>query len=120
MTMTDLKYNPVHPFSREDLISMLASDDPQAVAKALYSATRFEQDWKWVQDQCLHFLRSPDLPARWAAATCLGDLAFFRRPLELKVVLPALEAAVNDPEIAGPAEFSLSMVRQFMKPAERR
>ena len=112
--MTGLKYEPVYPMAREELVKRLESKDPQAVASALYAATRFEEDWNWVQDRCLENLNSPEVTIRWAAATCLGDLAFLRRPLNVNVVIPALEAATKDPEIADPACFSLSIVKQFL------
>jgi hypothetical protein len=112
--MTNLRYEPVNPATKAELIERLKSQDPRVVADALHAATRREGDWEWAQDLCVEGLRSPEVAVRWAAATCLGDLAFDRRPLDLKVVLPALELAVKDPLISDPAKFSLSMVRQFL------
>lgn len=112
--MTDLKYEPVLPATREELGVLLKSDSPETVANALYAATKYVADWEWVQDECLKALTSSEVRVRWAAATCLGDLAFLRRPLNLNLVVPALEAASKDPEIADPAAFSLSMVKQFV------
>lgn len=110
----NFKYQSVQPTTRSDLVSKLESGNPEAVANALYSASKYEQDWKWVQDQCLRCLDSPDVSVRWAAVTCLGDLAFLRRSLDIQSVLPALEKAAKDPEIADPANFSLRMVKQFL------
>ena len=112
--MSELRYEPVSRATRDELIKSLEGDDPVAAANALYAATKYDEDWKWVQDQCLTALMSTEVPVRWAAATCLGDLAFLRRPLDVELVMPALEAATNDPEIGEPATFSLSMVRQFL------
>jgi len=53
-------------------------------------------------------------PAVVAAATSLGDLAFFRRSLDCDRVIPALTSAMQDPAISDPARFSLSMVTQFV------
>jgi hypothetical protein len=111
--MSNLKYEPVYPLSKRELILQIESGDPQAITRALYAATKYEEDWKWVQSQCLEGLKSPEVSVRWAAATCLGDLAFMRRPLDIDSVMPALELAMKDPQIADPAGFSLSMVRQF-------
>jgi hypothetical protein len=108
------EYEPVHPSTKAELTRLIESGDSKLIVNALYSASKYEQDWKWVQDQCLKCLESPEVTVRWAAATCLGDLAFLRRPLDTEVVLPALEKAANDPKIADPASFSLSMVRQFL------
>lgn len=113
--MSKLKYEPVHPLSKRELILLLGSGDPEAAAEALYAASRYEDDLSWVQNICVEGLKSPEVSVRWAAATCLGDLAFMRRPLDLNVVVPALEKAVQDPQIADPASFSLSMVKQFLK-----
>jgi len=108
-----MRYEPVAALSRQQLIAGLECADPEIVAGALYSAARFELDWEWVQGLCLRELKSPDLTVRWAAATCLGDLALRRFPLTLSEVIPALEAAAKDHLIADPASFSLSMVTQF-------
>lgn len=115
--MNDFKYESLDPATRSELTRQLVSNDPETVSRALYTAAKWEEDWKWVQDQCLKRLTSPDLSVRWAAATCLGNLAFLRRPLEVEVVVPALETAVQDASIADPARFSLSMVRQFVESA---
>jgi len=112
--MRDFKYEAVKPKTRNELINELESDDPRTVANALYAASRYEKDWKWVQDLCVRFLDSANVEVRWAAATCLGDLAFSRHPLDVLVVEPALERAIKDPTIADPARFSLSMVKQFL------
>ena len=112
--MSDLKYEPVLPATREELNVLLKSDSPETVASALHAATKYEEDWNWVQDQCLTALSSPEVQVRWAAATCLGDLAFLRRPLNVEAVVPALEAAAKDAAIADPASFSLNMVRQIL------
>ena len=113
--MNDLKYEPVHPLSKHELMLQIESGDPEAIAKALYAASRYEEDLSWVQNLCVEGLKSPEVSVRWAAATCLGDLAFMRRPLNLSVVVPALETAILDPQISDPATLSLSMVRQFLQ-----
>jgi hypothetical protein len=112
--MSEFEYQSVDPINREQLIRDLDSNDAQTVADALYSASRYDEDTMWIEDQCLTRLTSPEVKVRWAAATCLGDLAFSRRSLNIKRVIPALEAATADKSIADPASFSLSMVKQFL------
>jgi hypothetical protein len=111
--MSDLRYERVDPLSRDELDARLASEEPEVVADALYRAARWQEDSLWVQRLCVDGLRSPHIAVRWAAATSLGDLACWRRPLDIAVVIAALERAVDDPAISDPATFSLSMVRQF-------
>lgn len=50
--MNKLKYEPVYPLSRRELTLLIESADPGSVAKALYSATKCEDDWRWVQNLC--------------------------------------------------------------------
>jgi len=61
----------------------------------------------------LRFLASEHVSVRWTAATCLGDLAMFKRPIEVRRVLPALMDAMLDSSIAAPVQFSIDLVRQF-------
>jgi hypothetical protein len=114
--MNDPKYEHVPRIAKAQLVTDLESDNPETVANALYSAARYEQDTNWIQDQCLMKLTSPEVAIRWAAATCLGDLAFLRRPLDAKSVILALERAKEDSAIADPADFSLAMVKEFLGP----
>jgi hypothetical protein len=116
--MSDFKYRLVHPVERDRALRDLESSDPEVLANALYSASRSGEDTKWLESECLKRLTSAELKIRWAAATCLGDLALFRRPLDVKKVIPALEAATKDPTISDPASFSLSMVKQFSASGE--
>jgi hypothetical protein len=100
-----------------DVVSIsviLESGDAKQVADALYSATRYQSDWRWLQNECIRRLTDPEVLVRWAAAICLGDLAWFRRfPVDRDLIISALEAASLDPEIADPATDSLSLVREF-------
>lgn len=111
--MSDLRYERVEPIGKEEATRALQDPDAEVVANALYAAARSGEDIRWLEEECLKKLTSPELKIRWAAATCLGDLALFRRPLDVERVIPALEAAAKDPTISDPAGFSLSMVRQF-------
>lgn len=111
----ELIYRPVEPRDRASLLAQFASCDPVDVSAALYSATYHDPDWRWVQEWCLKFLNSEHVGVRWAAATCLGDLAFFHKQLDLDLVLPALYAASSDPSIASVVEDSLSYIKQAVK-----
>lgn len=113
MSAEELKYEAVLAHDRAELERMLQGSDPSEVGSALYAASRYEQDWRWVQDECLRRLTHPNLYVRWAAATCLGDLAFRRFPMERDRVIAELESATLDPTIADPTSVSLNMVREF-------
>ena len=112
--MSELRFEDVEQMSRAQIERDLASGDETLMADALYSATRFSEDWLWPQNLCLKMIVSPLRLVRWAAATCLGDIAFLRRKLDKMQVIAALENALKDPTISDPANYSLSMVRQFI------
>jgi hypothetical protein len=114
--MARLKYEPVPELSREEVERDLGSGDPERIGVALYSATYHDPDWRWVQEQCLRFLKHGQAGVRWAAATCLGDLAMFHRTLDLPRVLPELAEACKDEEIRSVAEESISFIKQAVKP----
>ena len=111
--MSDLRYEEVGFVPHEALRREVESGDPERISKALCSASRYEDDWRWVQDQCISFLKSEHASVRWTAATCLGDLAMYRRPIDAMKVHEALLDAVNDPVVASPAQFSIELVKQF-------
>jgi HEAT repeat protein len=114
--MAELKYEEFHPQSRQDLVKALASNDPEQVRNALYSAAKHEADWAWSQEQCLKFLAHKESEVRWAAALSLGYIAVYQRKLDLTKVLPALHAAKKDGLIAPVVEDSLEMIQQYVKP----
>jgi hypothetical protein len=110
-------YRAAPVFTRAELNEALESDEPDRIAEALASAVRYEDDWSWTQELCLKFLKSPDVQIRWAAATCLGDLAFFfHRPIDVPRVLTALYTAAEDPAVSGPAFFSMSLIKERFPP----
>jgi len=100
---------------REEIERDLASGDPERIGEALYSATYHDPDWRWVQEQCLRFLKHGNVCVRWAAATCLGDLAMFHKTLDLPRVLPELFEACKDEEIRRAAEESISFIKRAVK-----
>src|ERR1700724_2909787 len=110
--MEDLTCEPVEPMSRSAVVHALKSGDPGQIAQALYSSTYHDPDWRWVQGECLRFLTHEERTVRWAAATCLGDLAMFHKILDLELVLPALQEALKDEAIHDVVELSLSFIKQ--------
>jgi len=116
--MNGLKYERLEPLSRDELSARVDSSERAVVADAIYRAPKWEKDLPWIQRLCVEGLRSPHVAVRWAAATSLGDLACWRRQLDVQGVIAALERAVKDPAISDPAALSLDMVRQFLSSEE--
>jgi hypothetical protein len=110
-------YRAFPVLTRSELIEELNSSDPRRVADALGSAARYD-DWQWTQEQCLRLLKAPEVEIRWAAATCLGDLAFFfNRPIDRVRVFAALYDSAKDAAISDPALFSISLINQRFPPS---
>ncbi|HUI84102.1 MAG TPA: hypothetical protein VL240_07760 [Candidatus Binatia bacterium] len=75
--------------SRGKLARMLQSDDEQTVCVALWDAANYEEDWRWVQAECLKRLKSSK-ELQYGALVGLNYLAL-RGELEPDVVLFALQ-----------------------------
>jgi hypothetical protein len=103
-------YEEVHPRTRAELVEGRASNDSEQIRSSLYSASWYDEDWRWTQEQCLVFLRHQDPLVRWAAALSLGYIAQFHKQLDLVRVLPALHEAYADPAIRSTVGDSLDMI----------
>ncbi|HLJ29065.1 MAG TPA: hypothetical protein VKY85_20310 [Candidatus Angelobacter sp.] len=114
MSKQKRRYEAVIPRSRDEIIELLDSADASKIISGLQSATFEEADWRWVQSQCLRFLKDPDVRVRWAAATFLGDIAAFHHKLDLDIVLPALEEGRKDPSISSAAQESIEFIRHYV------
>jgi GNAT superfamily N-acetyltransferase len=112
--MSDMKYEALEFVPPESLESFVESGDPKLISKALYSATAHGDNWRWTQDHCLRFITSEHVRVRWTAAQCLGTLASLRHPIDADTVLRALQTAKWDPTIAGEADFSMDLVKEFV------
>lgn len=107
----DLRYEEVERLTRDQVIEAFKSTDNARIAEALYSATYYDRDWRWVQEQCLHYLNFSDLWVRRNAATCLGILAVFHKQLDVERVIPKLEEAGRDEALRAYVEDSLRDIR---------
>lgn len=118
--MSELKYEEVYPQSRGELEAAFTSDNPAELRAALYSAAKYECDWRWTQAQGLKFLIHADSSVRWAAALSLGYIALYRRNLDLDKVLPALHEAKaktgEDPHVASAIQDALEMILHYIRP----
>ena len=89
-------------------------DDPRTIHDALISAAYWDQDWKWAQDKCLEFAKSPSEVVRAGAAYAFGLIAVFHAKLEMDAVLPVLEKLREDPATRPYAEGSLEVIHHFI------
>lgn len=81
---------------------------------ALLSLAFHDPDWRWVQEQCLHYAKHRSVAVRGQAALCLGHLARIHRALDLKVAMPVLRELASKPETRGQAADALSDIEIFI------
>jgi hypothetical protein len=109
-----MTYEAMHPISRDEAERMAASGDANAICRAIISLALFNDDWRWVQDWCLHLAEDERSQVRGCAATSLGHLARIRGVLDLERVIPVLEELTEDHEVGGIAEDALGDIRMFI------
>jgi hypothetical protein len=108
-----MKYEAIHPISRDEAERMVASGDANAICREIISLALFDDDWRWVQDWCLQLATDERTQVRGCAATSLGHLARIHGSLDLDRVIPVLEQLTEDHEVGGLAEDALGDIRMF-------
>jgi hypothetical protein len=101
-----MNYGPLEPTTREEAERAFAGDDAEAIGRA---------DAAWVQEQCLRLASHRDVWVRRNVATSLGHLARLHGSLDLKRVLPLLQAWQREPAVAGAAADALDDIAVFMQ-----
>src|SRR5919205_72563 len=97
--MPKLIYQEPHPITREEAEAAFTSGDPERISRALVNVAFYDDDWRWVQEQCLGFTRNDVAAVRQIAVTCLGHVGRVHRRLDLERVLPAFDELSHDPEV---------------------
>lgn len=100
---------------REVALDAFASLDPEKICRALVSVAFYDDDWRWVQDQCLHYLESENEYVACLAATCLGHVARIHGKIDRDRVIPVLHSKVNDSRVSGCISDALEDIGMFVK-----
>lgn len=100
---------------REEIVEVFSSGQADEICTALVAMAYYDEDWKWSQDQCLHFLEHPDLSVRAVAASCLGDIARRHHQLDKAVVESVLKRHLHDETISGQVQDALDDMELFLK-----
>jgi hypothetical protein len=91
------------------------SGSPTEICATLLAASlNEEEDWEWVQEQCLEFLCHPTFEIRSLAATCLGHMARIHRKLDREIVLPALKECLDDEGMDKSIEGALADIYKYV------
>ena len=110
-----MKYQAPKPIERKEAATAFQNENIKAICDALIRIAFHDSDWRWVQTQCLMFLKHPHADVRGLAATCLGHLARIHGQLDLGLVKPALQKLTKDPDIGGRAEDALDDIRMHLE-----
>jgi hypothetical protein len=116
INMEKAKYYDPQKRPRAELETMLASSEDDVVCDALLDAAYFEEDWRWVQQECLGRLASRRRSIRCGALYGLQLLGFVRKEIEPDVVIPAILELRSDPEIAALADEVIADIYQRFPP----
>jgi len=106
-------YQNIFPIDKASAENIFSSNDVEKICYAMVAIAFHEQDWKWVQDKCLHFLTSANPQISGLAATCLGHIARIHGQIEKGKVIPLLQSRLSNTNIAGRIEDALSDIEMF-------
>lgn len=109
-----MRYAEVSPMSRQEAEAAFATGSDDRIVEALLSVAYHDDDWHWVQSQCLCFARHPSVAIRRVAVTCLGHLARLHGALALETVLPLLDELAKEPTLSGQVEDALDDIGLFI------
>lgn len=102
--------SPINRSEAENIFSRGSTDE---ICDALLAITFYEEDWKWSQMQCLHFLGHSDSNVSGLAATCLGHIARIHHKLDKELVITALLDRLKDSKISGQIQDALDDIEMF-------
>lgn len=108
------KFENPEELSRDQLKEIFLSGSTDKICTALVAMAFYDDDWKWSQDQCLHFLEHAEWEIRAIAATCLGHIARIHRRLDKEHVEHTLKKHLSDEKIAGYIENALNDINWFI------
>lgn len=111
---TEYKNSSPIPISRNEVVKIFSAGSSAEICKALLAIALYEDDWKWVQMQCLHFLKNSNSDVSGLAATCLGPTAGIHHKLDRELVISALKARLGDMKISRCVQDALEDIEMFL------
>lgn len=106
--------NP-HRISRREAEKVFTTGSSDKICDALLAISLYDEDWRWSQTECLHFLNHTNPDISGLAATCLGHIARIHHKLDRELVTTALLNKLKDPKISGRVQDALDDIEIFLK-----
>jgi hypothetical protein len=72
-------------------------------------------NWEYVQNECLKYLEDENHDIVQLAIICLGHIATFHKYIDKEKVLPILYKKILDKELTGVVEDALGDIKMFVK-----
>jgi hypothetical protein len=110
-----LKYEEMDSVSHAEAERVFSSGDCERIARALVALGLHDRDWKWVQVQCLRFLRDRSEIVVSAAILALAHTARVNRALDRDIVANALTELAADVRYAGKVQDALDDISIFVR-----
>jgi NH3-dependent NAD+ synthetase len=110
-------YDPVRHRTKEEIRTTLSHGIPSEIRDALISASYWEKDWQWAEQQLINFSEQQDDLILWAVATGFGFIAAFNGDIDEAIVGPILTRlrAHSNPSVAQAAEESEADIEHFVR-----
>jgi len=109
-----MKYQQTQEISREVAIKTFLTGSNSEICDALLAVAFYDNDWRWSQAQCLHFLNHDASNVRAIASTCLGHIARIHKNLDRELVVDTLKNHLKDQSISGTVEDALDDIHVFL------
>jgi hypothetical protein len=72
-------------------------------------------NWEYIQNECLKYLEDEHYDIVQLAIICLGHIATFHNYIDKEKVLPILHKKMQDKELTGVVEDALEDINVFVK-----
>jgi hypothetical protein len=106
-------------FGKEEIKKKLNSNDIKEVTDTLLDITFNNEDWEFVQNECLKLLDNKITDISGLAITCLGHIARIHSKINMEKIIPRLNEKLNNPELYGRIEDALNDIKMFIKNDEK-
>jgi hypothetical protein len=110
-------YAPVRRRTREEIRTALSGGKASEIRDALISASYWEKDWRWAQQQLVDFSEYEDELVLWAVATGFAFIAAFNGDIDENIVGPILIRLKARPSasVSGAAEEAEADIEHFVR-----
>jgi hypothetical protein len=90
-------------------------DHVKNITDKLLDMTYNNDNWEYVQDECIKYLENENYDIVQLAIICLGHIATFHNNIDKEKVLPILYKKMQDKELIGVVEDALDDIKMFVK-----